>query len=137
MDFVFHCLYLINKYTYGFYPTICLVCPNIAPEEMLNNNNGEFSIDTLLHPKNNFLSNKKLKEILNRYGGKYTDNEIKKIRNINFSNKEDEKIEELYNEISNTFGFWYGKQLKEQCKGFVGTGVKAYMYLIQGYQHQK
>ena len=105
-DFLFHCLYLMNRSNINYHPEIIFISPPIVEGSL----GIQFTLNDILDFK--YLSKNKKQEIFKRYNIKNED------------------------EVEDVFNILYGESIGE-CKGFTGTGFKANMYYIQGYDRSK
>jgi hypothetical protein len=130
LDFLFHCLYLMNRTYYIYEPTIIFISPNII------NNQNDKSIYTL-NDILKFISKSKLLSICHKYKMNPTDKEIKYLINDNpdifKSEKELEKAEEFKNNFEDNFDFYNGS-VNHICSGFGGTNISAYVNVISCYK---
>lgn len=118
LDFVFHAMYLLSeKSSVRKLKNLLLVVPNI-----IKNSGSDFQLSDILL----YTGKAKLQKILNKYM-KVTKSQIDKL----FIDKNSIDHDcELYEEIENLFGFFYGTKIGE-CNEFVNTKFKANLYQIQ------
>jgi len=134
MDFLFHCLYLLNRDEAGVLTDLIFISPDIYEldandkENLLKNKKVEpiFLLQDIIQSK--LLSKNKLEQILKRYNITYTKKELNEIK------KKGGEVNNLNERIEEVFGFTQG-QLSGQCEEFAGTKTKANMYQIFGANH--
>jgi len=135
MNFLFQCLYLINRTKDIYMPTIIFISPSINDKNVKNE--GFFLNDIV---KSKMLSSKKLDEICKKYGLNPTKKQleylVKEDDNL-FKKEEDlEEAQHFKHQFDDLFDFYQG-DLIGQCEGFGGTSLKANLYRIAGYKRQK
>jgi hypothetical protein len=135
MNFLFQCLYLINRTKDIYLPTIIFISPSINDKNVKNE--GFFLNDIV---KSKMLSSKKLDEICKKYGLNPTKKQleylVKEDDNL-FKKEEDlEEAQHFKHQFEDLFDFYQG-DLIGQCEGFGGTSFKANLYRIVGYKRQK
>lgn len=119
LDFLFHCLYLMNKSSVG-HSNICLICPDIVKD------NKEIDLTNIFA----FAGKPKTTSILERYGFKITDKDYKILTGVD-ENNDNEKCDD----ILKTFDFWQCQKLSK-VSGFAGTSIQANRYIITMYSHK-
>lgn len=145
MDFLFHSLYLLNKYDNKnnfpkIRPEMGIISSFIIDKNKIDKNKNEFTFDDLISITNNQLSTKKLLNILQKYQDELkvslNENMLKNIRiNLYDEDNLNEPEQEALMAIRNTFGFYIGQYIGE-CDSFIGTSVKPAMYKILAYINQ-
>jgi hypothetical protein len=135
MDFLFHCLYLINRTNNIYEPKIIFISPDIVKN---NKKANTFGLEDILTSE--LLSKKKLKEIVATYNLHPTDKEIDFLLtgNENIFKKENdlEKAQIFSEKFNELFDFPQG-QFLGQCSGFGGTKAVANINLILGYNKEE
>jgi len=132
MDFLFHCLYLLNRDQAGVLTDLVFISPDLFTlegydlEQFQKNKESTniFTLDTIIN--NKLLSKAKLETILKRYNIPYTKKELDEVK------KKGGDYNSLNERIDSVFGFAQG-QLNGQCEEFIGTKIKVKMYHIIGY----
>lgn len=113
LEFLFHCLYLMNKSPIS-YSNICIICPNISDKK-----------DITLMNIMDFAGKPKLKKIFRTYGFDLSDKELKILMNY----EEEEELSDKLQKIIDMFDFWQCERL-DKVSGFSGTNVKADRYIF-------
>jgi hypothetical protein len=125
MDFLFHCLYLMNRTKDIYNSNIIFISPDIIDN---SRENKTYILDNIISSK--FLSSKKLYQICVRYGLNPS------IKQIEYLKKGDEKASEFKEEFEDLFNFVQGEYIGE-CSGFGGTKLTSKLNLISCYKRQE
>jgi hypothetical protein len=135
MNFLFHCLYLINRTKEVYIPSISFISPPINDRDVKNEG---FFLNNIL--KSKMLSLKKLEEICKRYGLNPTKKQLEYLINEDDKIfKKDSDLDEAYHfkhQFEDLFDFYQGNLL-DSCKGFGGTSTSAKLYQITGYKRDR
>ena len=122
-DFLFHCLYLLNRDEAGVLTDLVFISPEIVDFNKYKDKS-IFLLQNIL--ESSLLGKPKLKEILDRYKIKYTAKDLDYIKKGDY-----DKGEDINNKLDEIFGFQQG-QFIDMCVGFGGTKTSAKMYHIIG-----
>ncbi|MFN9112851.1 MAG: Rho termination factor N-terminal domain-containing protein, partial [Bacteroidota bacterium] len=124
IDFIFHCLYLLNKKSSAYDKNLIVICPSLKCGESFNL--GEFIFKSPM-------SIKKLSNIVEKYGIKFNENILKYIKG-----KKDDLNEKEFEEIGKFEDYFDFAQsyLIGKCKNFPGTKFEADIYHFIMYKKQ-
>ena len=135
MNFLFHCLYLLNRTKDIYMPTIAFISP---PINDINKKDEGFFLSNIINSK--MLSSKKLEEICKRYGLNPTKKQLEYLlkEDDNLFKKESdlEDAQHFKHQFEDFFDFYQGNLIGD-CSGFGGTTTKAQLYQITCYKRDK